>query len=144
MTGHPPISDGVNREIMLDPELVAMATRGAGVFYALPRIMQLAAPILWREWTRGRAVVELPEPDVSAYPRYGASAEADQYWEIQPDDDEYGSLLQIQYPPYRLPLDEARAFFAAGLAACANAERLIAEFLARPKPSTADTTGGES
>lgn len=59
MTEHPPIPDGVNREIMLDPELVAMATRGAGVFYALPRIVQLAAPILWREWTRERAVMRV-------------------------------------------------------------------------------------
>lgn len=142
MTDYPPIPDGVNREIMLDPELVAMATRGAGVFYALPRIVQLAAPILWREWTCGRAVVELPAAVGSYGWDWSSPLGRVEAWTHRADGDLLPRVTVGHVGDW--PADIAEQIFLAGLAAVRKARELAAESIPGSPVSAGDTTGGES
>lgn len=97
---------------------------------AFRRGVAATAGVLWREWTRGMAVVPLPKPDRGGF-----------IWHVE-DDEEIHALRGNHSPRIAVqtgeqwtyfPVDLARARAVAMLAACDRAEQLAAE---RHKAST--------
>lgn len=90
---------------------------------AFRRGIEAAAHELWREWTRGMAVVPLPVADGSGvlWSPAGIDIMAITHRGEPRVDVNFG------YSGIDWPVDVARKIFAAGLAACVRAEQLATE-----------------
>lgn len=116
MTEHPPIPDEARE---------AACEAACGVVHYQPvfagvAALEAAAPILWREWTRGMAVVPLPEPDASDDSAVHWSKQRVTATELE------GFPIVATSHVDRTPT-QARAHAAALLAAADRAEQLAAQ-----------------
>lgn len=130
MTEHPPIPDEANDAAVrawLDASHPLAADRVRSIVAAV-------APILWREWTRGRAVVELPEPDTTRQLLAGArSIWVVGGWSVLRDDGGEWCVINSS----RDGNGDAFGF-------SPESARRIAAALLAAADSPVDTTGGES
>lgn len=121
MTEHPKITDSLGHELRFaiykDPLSQGITNRQINALVAR------AAPILWREWTRGMAVVPLPEPYEGDFRLFPAGIALTALSHAS------GPRVDVDFGSYGCdwPVEVARQIFAAGLAVCDQAEKLTAD-----------------
>lgn len=125
MSEHPPIPDaavGAGLHEFTYPRAMV-----GGPSDAFRRGLAAAVEVLWREWTRGMAVVPLPAPTRPVAQQWTAGEGEAIYWEAHLDADEYGPLVYFQAGERWLGIESTRAFASALLAAADLAEQVDAE-----------------
>lgn len=125
MSEHPPVpcpDPGCGKPLRLDGG--AFLCENGTIFTSPWGLTADEWPDLWREWTRGKAVVPLPKPTRAE--QWEAGEHEDIYWEAHLDADEFGPLIYFQAGERWLGVDSTRAFAAALLAAADLAEQQAA------------------
>lgn len=119
MNEHPPIPTEAH-----DAAIRAWLNANRAGADGVRSIIAAVAPILWREWTRGMAVVPLPEPD-------GQTFDGDPRWAGDVGEDVEAFVCDegpfVFYNNQDMALRDARTLAARLLAAADRAEQLAAE-----------------